>query len=175
MQIYYTARSPYKCALNLPDQLTYKILTEISQLISKFLWESGIEAPCKHIAQGKAFCSWITESEANWNWLIAYASFLNKEYKVRYDKTDDCKSWLKIMECIEIGKQINWNDRYKFTEPPISLVQNTPVEILNNRLNRDTTRVYQEYLNWKIQTWKAEGKHKRLYSWTNRSVPEFIK
>jgi len=182
MQIYFTDRDPFICAKNLPDQLTYKILTEVAQLMSKFLWEQGVEAPMKKINQGKDFCEWIGQDYANWNWCYLYGLALNGEYKTAYNKDVNCKSFAAIQRCHEIHMDNTlpcpsmWfksNSRHA-TTPPFIPIKNFDSSVFLDWEKYRVVTKYRHYLNWKVNKWKWEGKCKRLYSWTNRERPNFI-
>lgn len=180
MQIYYTDPDPADCAANLPDQLTYSTLKEISQLMSKFLWDNGIEAPCKRIAQGVKFCEWIDESYENWCWLCVYGFCLNYEYRKAYDASDDCLSWKKIKQMSDVADSYEsiFTRNAGYSDPPKIFAKGSfddwqVKDII--QLGRDETHTaYQKYLNWKVNKWRKEGKNKRLYTWTNRPQPDFI-
>lgn len=184
MQIYYTDRDPFKCAANLPDQLTYKILTEVAQLMSSFLWNNNALAPMKKINQGKKFQEWIKANYANWIWLSLYGDALNYQYKLAYSQKQNCASLAHVNSCYHIlldytlpcPSQWFASNRSKHNPPPFVPVKDFHSSyILGWNDNARVATKYKNYLNWKVNNWKREGKNKRLYSWTNRKQPDFIK
>lgn len=183
MQIYYTDPDPYRCAANLPDQLTYSTLKEIAQLMSKFLWENGVEAPYENIAQGVKFCAWIKSNYANWCWLYLYAGALNCVYMEAYGKEESCKSLEIVKQCskahldhtLPCPSRLFYSNRRNHSRPPFVGVKNFDPSIIPEWDKKQIKTKYRYYLNWKVNNWKRESKCFRLYSWTNRETPGFIK
>jgi len=165
MQIYYTDNDPAKCAANLPDALTNKILVEVAQILCTVCHKHGIDAPYKPTHENHPFVKWANKSVHNWNWLWRYARCLNQEWQTAYNKSHGHNSW-SVVYFLDPPPELSGKP---FSKPPVIMLANTKAwELLL------TEEQYQKYLNWKVNNWKREGKNKRLYSWTNRPMPTFI-
>lgn len=171
MQIYYTDSDPAKCAANLPDGLTGKILLEVAQILCTVCHQHGIDAPYKATHANHPLVKWANESMDNWFWLRNYGLYLEMEWSIAYHDT-----YIKRHKSADVIRELK-NPQFTIeqvlpTEPPTVFVKGYPC--WNNALNIDTTEAYRQYLNWKVNNWKRDGKCKRLYSWTNRTMPAFI-
>ena len=94
MQIYYTDTDPARCAANLPDALTNKILVEVAQILCTVCHKHGINAPYKPTHENHPFVKWASECWGNFDWLHCYSSWLCHEYMTAYNKTTFHKSFI---------------------------------------------------------------------------------
>jgi hypothetical protein len=178
MQIYYTDQDPARCAANLPDALTNKILVEVAQILCAVNWKYGIETPYKPTHKNHPFVLWAGRSVHNWNWLWRYARCLEEEWQTSYNKPAQFSVVMAhksagIVSSLETPQDLSGQP---FTEPPRVFVDDFKKYWYDNCDTSiiKTTKQYQIYLNWKVNNWKREGKNKRLYTWTNRPQPDFI-
>jgi len=171
MQIYYTDKDPARCAANLPDSLTNKILVEVAQILCTVCHKYGIDAPYKATHENHPFVKWASESWFHWAWLYQYANELHMNYRESH-KTDRIhKSWAIAHE---LPTPIRLLMKPFATPPRVFIKEGFPKGILQKTKGQPIEIAYQKYLNWKVNNWKREGKNKRLYTWTNRPQPEFI-
>lgn len=193
MQIYYTDNNPARCAANLPDALTNKILLEVAQILCTVCHKHRIDAPYKPTHENHPFVKWAEKSITHWRWLRAYGLRIALYWARAYNKkgcwgnpsiiTESAprndEQWEFHKSEIVIGElEYPSLPDNPFIAPPKIFAQgsfeNWPTKDII-QLGRDKTHIaYQKYLNWKVNKWRKEGKNKRLYTWTNRPQPEFI-
>lgn len=103
MNIFVLDLNPYIAAQYHCDQHVVKMLLETAQMLCTVRHKLGLDAPYRATHAKHPCTLWIGESRANWEWLVELGRGLNEEYKRRYNKSIDHKSWLIIeqLECPE--------------------------------------------------------------------------
>jgi hypothetical protein len=175
MQIYYTDSDSARCAANLPDALTNKILIEVAQILCTVCHKHGIDAPYKPTHENHPFVKWASESDSNWKWLKKYGLKIGEQFEIAYNKPKGFGH--KTIDVIWYLDTPYLSEK-DFSEPPIALSPSTPniagIILSGYCLNVPIEILYKNYLKLKVNNWKREGKCKRLYTWTNRPTPDFI-
>ena len=93
MNIFVLDRDPKICAQYHCDKHVVKMILETAQMMCTVLNELGYETPYKSTHSKHPCTLWLKESVYNYVWTRRLASWLNEEYKLRYNKTDNHKSW----------------------------------------------------------------------------------
>jgi len=75
------------------DKHVVKMILEYAQLLSTAVRESGLDAGYKSTHKNHPCNIWARNSLSNWLWLKDLAKALNDEYRYRYNKTINHKSW----------------------------------------------------------------------------------
>lgn len=78
------------------DKHVVKMILEYAQLLSGAVRISGIDSGYKLTHQNHPCAIWARESLSNWMWLKSLSKALNQEYKFRYNKQINHKSYDKI-------------------------------------------------------------------------------
>lgn len=78
------------------DKHVVKMILEYAQLLSGAVRISGIDSGYKLTHQNHPCAIWARESLSNWMWLKSLSKALNQEYKFRYSKQINHKSYDKI-------------------------------------------------------------------------------
>ncbi|MEK9628962.1 MAG: hypothetical protein VW455_08060 [Nitrospinota bacterium] len=82
-----------KCAQFHCDKHVVKMVLESAQLLSTVVRKSGIKKGYKMTHPNHPNALWAGESLSNWKWLRSLAQALNKEYRYRFDKKINHKSY----------------------------------------------------------------------------------
>ena len=93
MNIFYLDEDLKKSAEYHCDKHIVKMLCEYTQLLSTAVRESGIDAGYKTTHKNHPSAIWARESLGNWLWLRSLVSHCNDEYRYRYDKIVNHKSY----------------------------------------------------------------------------------
>jgi hypothetical protein len=93
MNIFVLDFDPQKCAEYHCDRHVIKMILEYAQMLCTTHSVFGLEAPYRMTHQNHPCTIWVRESIANYNWLCELARHLNDEYKFRYQKTENHKSY----------------------------------------------------------------------------------
>lgn len=139
------------------DKHLVKMILESVQILCSVSRLKGIEAPYKLTHENHPCVKWVAQSEAHWDMLINMVVALNNEYKFRYNKNNNHKSY-------EVMK--------KLVKPSFSLTEATgqffavvdEVKLLGLK---EVISEYRKYYKDKY------GKMKM--TWKNREVPNFLK
>ena len=178
MNIFYLHNDPKTCAEMHVDKHCVKMILEYAQLLStahrvidgEEFWDKTANGrkikrwrmyldsmeqnlyKATHINHPSAV--WARQSHANYNWLYVLWRELMSEYKFRYMKSHACEKLIPYLS--KVPHRI---DKDKpFTEP-------TPAMPDTYKVAGDSIQSYKNYyLNDK----------QRMFSWKNRSVPEWI-
>jgi len=100
MNIFVLDLDVQKCARYHCDQHVVKMILESAQLLCTALNKYGIRTPYKATHLKHPCVLWVEESYSNFKWLIKLAFWLNEEYKYRYEKETDHRSW-SVIETIQ--------------------------------------------------------------------------
>jgi hypothetical protein len=93
MNIFVLDEDPEKCARYHCDKHVVKMILESAQMLSTTLRLRGINQGYKITHQNHPCTLWAGESLSNWNWLRELSGALNHEYRFRYDKNLNHKSY----------------------------------------------------------------------------------
>ena len=88
MNIFILDTNPETAAEMHCDKHVNKMILESAQMLSTVL-----DGPYKPTHKNHPCTLWVAESQYNARWLWTLACFLNWEYKLRYNKDVDHKSW----------------------------------------------------------------------------------
>ena len=140
MNIFILDKDIEKCAHYHCDQHVIKMILESTQILCTALNLKGYQTPYKSTHTKHPCVKWVGKSYSNFQWLTKLAQALNKEYKYRYDKTDDHKS----METLEEIQQYSYKDQglTEFVQamPDKYKVTDDPVQAYRNFYNYDKSR-----------------------------------
>jgi len=101
MNIFALHTDPQTCAEMHCDKHVVKMILEHAQLMCTAHHlhpNTSVEyvIPYKQTHVNHPCGKWVRESTSNYSWLYQMTRHLNAEYKYRYDKSDDHKSWTAI-------------------------------------------------------------------------------
>lgn len=96
------------CAEYHVDRHVTKMILEHAQILSTVCRRNGIAQGYKETHVKHPCTLWVGESLSNWLWLVELTFHLNEEYKYRYDKKVNHKSWdvirsLDTPDIVDIG------------------------------------------------------------------------
>jgi len=134
------------------DKHVVKMILESAQLLSSAVRMSGIDAGYKLTHKNHPCAIWTRESLSNWLWLHDLTMALNDEYRYRYNKKVNHKSYDMAMSL----PLPNINDIGMTT-----FRQAMPDEYKDN----DVVKAYRAYYI---------GEKSHLFSWKNREIPEWV-
>lgn len=134
------------------DKHVVKMILESAQLLSTAVRFSGIDAGYKASYINHPCAIWTRRSLANWSWLRDLTTILNEEYKYRYNKKVNHKSF----DVVKTLPQPNIED-IGLTEFALAMPT-----------HYKSTDPVQAYRNYYI------GEKDHLFSWTKREIPEWI-
>ena len=97
MNIFVLDNNPEVCATYHCDKHVVKMILESVQMMSTVLRDQGVDAGYKATHRNHPCTLWLKESLGNWNWLKALVVALNKEYRYRYGKKVNHKSYDLMM------------------------------------------------------------------------------
>ncbi|MGL5232181.1 MAG: pyrimidine dimer DNA glycosylase/endonuclease V, partial [Fusobacteriaceae bacterium] len=80
-----------------------KMILESVQILCSVSHMKGIPAPYKLTHENHPCTKWVAQSEAHWDMLVNIVEALNNEYKYRYDKDINHKSY-DVMRGLEKPK-----------------------------------------------------------------------
>lgn len=152
MNIFYLDSDINKCARFHCDKHVIKMILESAQILSTVLWMNHIKAPYKATHLNHPCVLWANESLSNWLWLKKLAEALNNEYKYRFNKELNHKSYDVILN-LEIPPIIDRG----LTERP----QVLPDEFKQE----DPVKAYRLYYKMRKQSFAH---------WTKRKTPNWF-
>ena len=148
MNIFVLDKDPKKSARMLCDQHVVKMILESAQMLCTANNQTGSKAPYKSTHINHQCNVWVRESIGNYNWLLAHAQELCKEYTRRYNKIHKTQ---KIIEwCSKNKSKIKNKRRTPF-------VQAMPEKYKN----KDAVKAYKNYYlgeKMKFARWKLKNK-----------------
>lgn len=150
MNIFYLDKNTQRCAKYHCDKHVVKMILEYAQILCTVSYQSGENTPYRPTHQNHPCVIWARQSLANWKWLRDLTAALNEEYKFRFDKKVNHKSYdviltLKLPNIPDIG----------ITERP----QTMPSEF---KIQGDPITAYRNYYIYAKQ---------HILSWKKRSKP----
>jgi hypothetical protein len=153
MNIFILDNDISKCALYHCDRHVVKMILESAQMLSTVVRGSGVDSGYK-ITHLKHPCTlWVGDSLSNWKWLCELATALNQEYKFRFGKKINHKSYDLIQSL----------PSPKIPDRGLTSFAQAMPEKYKNRIPVVAYRNY--YL----------GEKSHLFSWTKRAKPPWIK
>ena len=153
MNIFILDNDIEKCAQYHCDKHVVKMILESAQLLSTGVRLSGLDEGYK-IAHPNHPCSiWVSESLSNWKWLRELATALNKEYRYRFEKNVNHKSYDLI---------------HSLSSPDLKDLGLTPFAQVMPESYRDKNPVtaYRQYYM---------GEKSKIFKWTKRTDSLWIK
>ena len=159
MNIFILDKDPRLAAQYHNDKHCIKMILESVQMLCNAITIFGTPNSLTYkLTHLKHPCSlWVCESLENWLWLYRLTKFLNIEYKYRYNKTEDHKSFLVLQsqKCLILKSKI---PNIKMT--PFKMAM--PIDYQNKNVV-DSYRTYyrKDKLTWgnnKPSTWTKRGK-----------------
>jgi hypothetical protein len=93
VNIFILDESPKICAKYHCDKHVIKMILESAQMMSAVIRLEGHDTGYKLTHENHPCTVWARKSQSNYLWLFALACDLNAEYKYRYDKIDNHKSY----------------------------------------------------------------------------------
>ena len=93
MNIFILDKDIKKCAEYHCDKHVVKMILESAQILSTVIRINGIDFGYKPTHLNHPCILWAGDSLSNWKWLRKLARALNQEYKYRYEKKDNHKSF----------------------------------------------------------------------------------
>jgi len=141
-----------KCAKYHCDRHVVKMILESAQMLSTALRLNGLDLGYQVAHQNHPCTVWTRASLSNWKWLRELAKELNLEYKYRFNKIENHKSWDLIQT---------------LPAPPIKdagltpFAQAMPVQYKNE----NPVLAYRSFYI---------GEKFKLFQWTKRKTPSWI-
>jgi len=134
------------------DKHVVKMILESAQLLSSAVRVSGIDEGYALTHKNHPCAIWTRKSLSNWYWLKNLMYALNEEYKYRYNKRVNHKSF-----------DIGWN----LTYPNIEDIGLTPfvMAMPDKYKNTDPFLAYRNYY---------VGEKSHLFSWKKREIPYWV-
>lgn len=139
------------------DKHLIKMILETAQLMCTVVVENGGTAPYKPTHRNHPCTKWLMENGANWDILYNLVTELNNEYKYRFNKTINHKSYDVI--CNLIKPQYSNNIFTGYFNAVTSSIQRLCIN--------DTIKAYRKYYKEKQSIIDMK--------WTKRNMPEFLK
>lgn len=152
MNIFHLSRNPVECAKFHCDKHVVKMIVEHAQLLSTANRLSGLDEGYKVSHQNHPCAIWVRHSIDNWMYLLDLTDALNAEYKYRYNKDVDHKSFL-VAKSLSVPKLPSRG----LTRPPLCMPDDAKV--------RSVVGSYRRYYYL--------HKH-NIATWTKRPVPFFM-
>jgi len=161
MNIFYLDERPRVAAQYHCDKHVVKMILESAQILCTVANRYGIDTPYKPTHKNHPSVLWAGESKHHAEWLWRLLIELNCEYRYRFNKSDNHKSFDVIMNKLllysEIGLFAAMPDN-GFTEPP----QCMPPLF---RIPGHTVAAYRNY-------YARDKRH--LHAWTGREQPYWL-
>lgn len=151
MNIFYLDDNPGLCAQYHGDKHVIKMILESAQMLCTVCHQNGIEAPYKPTHKAHPCTLWVGTSITHFSWLYALSAALNEEYKHRYNKSTDHKSYTVIE-----GLEWPMLSEIPFTPPPQCMPQQYK--------HADTIKAYRKYY---------VGEKSHIMCYTNREKPNW--
>jgi hypothetical protein len=103
MNIFILDTNIEKCARYHCDQHVVKMILESTQIVCTVLNKKGFATPYKSTHANHPCVLWAGESFDNLQWLIRLARTLNREYKYRFQKSEDHVS-IHVLDQVRLMK-----------------------------------------------------------------------
>lgn len=147
MNIFYLDKEPKICAQYHCDKHVVKMILESAQMLCTVLSQNNIEVPYKPTHAKHPCTIWAAKSVANFNWLRDLSKFLNDEYKLRYDKKINHKSYDVIKSLPDYKNECLGLTSFALAMPDEYKCDN-PVEAYRNYYKQDKKNI----ATWKNKT-----------------------
>jgi len=156
MNIFVLSENIKECAQMHVDKHVVKMILEHCQMLSTSYNLSGGVGPYKPTHVNHPCSVWVRSSLENWKWLFDLTKELDIERQFRFGSNKEHKSLSKIKDHLS-----------QFGYPSITSGILTPFAqaMPTHCRDKDAVTAYRKY-------YRMEKQH--LYSWSHRSVPEFI-
>lgn len=149
MNVFYLDSDPKLAAIYHNDKHVVKMILETAQIMSTVANGFGFDTQYRPTHKNHPCTLWAAESNGNYAWLRDLARHLNNEYRFRWQKDVDHKSWSVIQD---LPDHFSIPDR--FTQPAQAMPDNFKHE--------DAVEAYRRYYRY--------GKT-NLAKWTKRQTP----
>ena len=153
MNIFVLDEKVEKCAEYHCDKHVIKMILESAQMLSAVVRLNGYDVGYKLTHKNHPCTKWARESLSNYNWLVRLTRLLNYEYRYRYDKDINHKSY-DLVKTLPI--------------PDLSDIGLTPFAqaMPDQYKNKNAVKAYRDYyINEKS----------KFLTWTNRKTPIWYK
>lgn len=147
MNIFILDTNPKKCAEYHCDKHVVKMILESAQMLCTVLSQNNIEVPYKPTHAKHPCTIWAAKSVANFNWLRDLSKFLNDEYKLRYNKKINHKSFDVIKSLPDYKNECLGLTSFALAMPDEYKCDN-PVEAYRNYYKQDKKNI----ATWKNKT-----------------------
>lgn len=152
MNIFILDKDIEKCARYHCDKHVLKMILEYAQILCTVLWQTDVAAPYRPTHSKHPCVIWAGQSLSNWLWLKELATALNSEYRYRFDKSCNHKSF----DVIAMLPQPNI--------PDLGLTPHVQAMPIVYRTNNPVNAYRQYYVNNKAH----------LAKWTKRTTPAWF-
>ena len=153
MNIFVLDEKVEKCAEYHSDKHVIKMILESAQMLSAVVRLNGYDVGYKLTHKNHPCTKWARESLSNYNWLKELTKLLNYEYRYRYEKDINHKSYDVVMT---------------LPTPKIPDIGLTPFAqaMPDQYKNKNAVKAYRDYyINEKS----------KFLTWTNRKTPIWYK
>lgn len=155
MNIFVLDNNVKKCAQYHCDKHVIKMILESAQMLcSAISICNNVETPYRPTHVNHPCSKWVRESKSNWIWLSSLAKELNAEYRIRYCKNVNHKSYDVIKNLPEPNIEDIGLTEFKLAMPDEYKIQGDPISS------------YRKY----YRVAKAN-----ILSYKNNSIPPFLK
>lgn len=153
MNIFILDNDIEKCAQYHCDKHVVKMILESAQLLSTGVRLSGLDEGYKLTHPNHPCSVWVSESLSNWKWLRELATALNKEYRYRFEKNVNHKSYDLI---------------HSLSSPSLKDLGLTPfAQVMPESYRcKNPVTAYRKYY---------KGVKSKIFKWTKRTDPLWIK
>lgn len=93
MNVFFLDNNPKICAEYHCDKHVIKMILESVQILSTVLRVNGVDAGYKATHKNHPATLWAGKSLSNWLWIRELTEALNEEYRFRYEKQQNHKSY----------------------------------------------------------------------------------
>ena len=106
MNIFVLDADPKLAAIMLCDKHISKMILESAQMLCITINERGGSTPYKTTHKNHPCSVWVRASRENFHWLTAHAKELNYQYRWRYGKQVNHRSWEVIKDVVKNNKEV---------------------------------------------------------------------
>lgn len=106
MNIFVLSEDPRMAAIMMCDKHINKMILESAQMLCTTINERGGSTPYKTTHKNHPCSVWCRASRENFNWLTQHAKELNQQYRKRYGKQVNHRSWEIIKQAIRDNAEI---------------------------------------------------------------------
>ena len=153
MNIFILDQNIDRCAEYHCDQHAIKMILESVQLLCTALNKKQFNTPYKSTHRNHPCVLWVEESYENFQWLVHLADALNREYRFRFDKSNDHKS-------IAVLREI---EKYRFENNGLTAFAQAMPE--QYKIKEDPVMAYRNFYL---------GEKMHFAKWTKRPIPPWI-